>query len=466
MDALLTVDDLAAILRVHPNTVYKKAKNGEIPSVRTSNSRVRFTEKDIKEWIDHRSQSSNFSPLLEESLRADLSLEKYDKLFLKGGVKMSPKGKTWNYPFGSVYLRPTNSGMERWYIYYRVKGKRVRECVRHAQGRADAVRVLSVKVAEAFSGEYGFKKKNGNIKFREFLDEVIKFYQADGKRSVDRDEFSAAHLKAFRDFRDVNLSEISPQSIGSYKAHRKAEGASPATVNRELALLRSALYKAVDWGDLESYPLPKRKLLLKENNQRDRILTVEEIRRMLEVAKPHLRPILILLLGSGMRKNEALNLRWENLDFRKGFIYVGSQDSKSGRSRTVPMSSLVFMTLNDLRKGTSPGFVFVNPETKERFRDITTSFKTACGKAKLTGVTLHTLRHTAGSLMVESGIDLPTVAKILGHSTIQMTMRYCHPTSENMRRAVEVLAQICPRTVPTKNCVPPEASASHSMAVS
>ncbi len=149
MDALLTVGEVAAILKVHSNTVYKKAKNGEIPSVKAPKSNVRFIEEDIKEWLERRSRSSSFSTLIEEALRTDFSLEIYDKLFLKGGVKMLPKGKTWNYSFGSAFLRLKRSGQERWYIYYRVDGIRIGKTVKNAQSRADALKVLQLEVADA-----------------------------------------------------------------------------------------------------------------------------------------------------------------------------------------------------------------------------------------------------------------------------------------------------------------------------
>jgi len=127
MDALLTVGEVAAILKVHTNTVYEKAKNGEIPSVRTANKSVRFIESDIRRWLEGHSRSSVARPLFEDSLQTDLSLVSYDKLFLKGGVKVSPEGKTWNYPFGSVYVRLNKSGQERWNIYYRADGIRIRK---------------------------------------------------------------------------------------------------------------------------------------------------------------------------------------------------------------------------------------------------------------------------------------------------------------------------------------------------
>lgn len=271
--------------------------------------------------------------------------------------------------------------------------------------------------------------------FRGFAEEFIKKYAEINKRSSGRDRQSIKHLNAY--FKNKSLSEISSGLVEGYKAHRKSEKASNATINRELACLRTILYKAVEWGSLESYPLPKRKLLLKEENGRTRILTDVEARLLIEKAKHHLKPILTLLLNTGMRKSEALGLKWENVDFRKGFLYIAN--SKSGKPRYIPMNAIVYETLQVLKDKTDSGFIFSNPETKKGFLDIKRSFHTACKEAEIKGVTLHTLRHTAASRMVEAGVDLVTIKEILGHATIQMTMRYAHPTPENMRRAVEKL---------------------------
>lgn len=458
---LLNVRVLALSLGLHPVTLYRLVEQGKIPFIKIGRGRIRFEPEAIAEWIEQKS----FSPIAaaDSFPQVNLSLANYDRLLLKGGVKLSREGKTWRYPFGSVFSRATKNQGERFYIYYRISGKRIRERVENAMTRADALKVLQVRVADAFRGKYEFKKEAG-LRFKDFADEWLEGYSRTNKKSADRDGYSLDHLKPF--FKDAQLAEISGPLVESYKGHRKSEKASNGTINRELACLRSILYKAVEWRKLESYPLSKRKLLLKENNQRDRILSDSEARRLIEAAKPHLRPILIVLLGTAMRKSEALGLRWENVDFRKGFVYVGGQDSKSGRSRTIPMSSLVFETLIGIKNESASEFVFTNPETKKNLVEIKRSFKTALRNAEIKGATLHTLRHTALSRMVEAGIDLVTVSKIAGHASIQMTMRYAHPTPENMRRAVEVLAQICPHSVPTEKIIPAEASVSHSMAVS
>jgi excisionase family DNA binding protein len=446
---LLTVREAAESLRLSKYTLYRLCEKGKIPYLKLGRG-LRFKAQDLEEWFTW----GSFKPLPPDSLspKVDLALDAYDRLFLKsrkGGVKVSPKGKTWNYPFGSVFLRLTKSGKEGWYIYYRTEGKRVRKAVKGAQSRSDALKVLQVEVADAFRGKYGFKRENKAPGFKDFAAEFLKNYSEVNKKSADRDRFSMAHLKAFKDFQNKTLLEISPLNVEAYKAHRKAEDASPATINRELACLKTIFNKAVEWGKIERNPISRVKKF-KEPPAKERILTNEEIGRLLFTAKPHLKPILIVLLNTGMRKSEVLSLRWENVDLRKGFIYVGASDSKSDRSRTIPMSSLVLETLEELRKGSNSEYIFVNPETKKHFIDVTESFKTACRNAEVEGLRIHDLRHTAASKMVEAGVDLVTVSKILGHSSIQMTMRYAHPTPENMRRAVEVLARICPRRVHTE----------------
>jgi integrase len=218
---------------------------------------------------------------------------------------------------------------------------------------------------------------------------------------------------------------------------RKAE-VSPATVNRELACLKTLFNKAVEWGKAETSPAAKVKKF-RENNARERILSPEEARRLIGCAAPAIRPVLIVALNTGMRRTEILSLKWRDVDFAKSFILI--EDSKSGKSRKVPMNTFVYRILKDLPR-TSSEYVFFNPGTNDHVKDIKTGFWAACRRAGLSGVRLHDLRHTAASKMIEAGADLVTVSKILGHSSIQMTMRYAHPTPENMRLAVGRLGEI------------------------
>jgi integrase len=91
-------------------------------------------------------------------------------------------------------------------------------------------------------------------------------------------------------------------------------------------------------------------------------------------------------------------------------------------------------------------YVFYNPVTGDRFYDLKAGFKAILKRAGLTGITWHTLRHTFASRLTRSGVDLVTVKELLGHSTINTTMRYAHSNHDTKARAVAKLPT-CDKTV-------------------
>lgn len=277
------------------------------------------------------------------------------------------------------------------------------------------------------------------MSFEDFSEKFLNLYSRPNRRpaTVQSHLNSLKNLKAF--FKGKALNEITSEQIAAYVAERKAK-LSAASVNRELSCLVCLFNRAEEWGFIEKSPVRTKKL--REPKAKDRILSDAEVDRLLASASPSLRPVLIILLGTAMRKSECLGLRWSNIDFRRGFIFIGAEDSKSGRSREIPMSLPIFETLSSLREISKSEFVFFNPETKTNVRNVKRSFSSACKKAAIKNVTLHTLRHTAATRMIEGGIDLVSVSKILGHASIQMTMRYAHPSPASLKLAVEKLGAI------------------------
>jgi len=321
-----------------------------------------------------------------------------------------------------------------YYLDFTRKGKRIRAFggfdLRAAKDELDRLRLE--KKAEI---EGRAIRPPEPVTFEAQADRFLELYSKMNKRSWKSDELSLRHLKEF--FGERLLSEVTAEAVEEYKAKRRAE-VSPATVNRELACLKTCLNKAVEWGKLEKSPAAKVKKF-REPNSRERFLTIDETNRLLGQAADTLRPVLIVALSTGMRKGEILKLRWTEVDFVKGYIRL--QDSKSGKGRAVPMNALVFDLLHEFPTRRGFEFVFENPETKTHVQDVKTGFRAACRRAGLQGVRFHDLRHTAASRMIEAGADLVTVSKILGHASIQMTMRYCHPTPERERAAVQKLGE-------------------------
>ncbi len=325
----------------------------------------------------------------------------------------------------------------KWYLDFTFKGKRVRQFGGYTKDQAR--NSLTKLRSELLDVARGFKKPAAeDVTFEKFADDFLELYSKPGKRSWKGDESILSALKGF--FKGETLQTITAEKIERFKVVRIAE-VSPATVNRALACLKTLLNKAVEWGKLPASPAARVKKF-REPSGRERILGPDEARRLLGAASPEIRPVLIVALGTGMRRGEILALKWADVDLARGVISITM--SKSGKPRQVPMSGTVAAALGAVPK--LGEYVFQNVETGTHIKDVKNGFHAACARAKkdpddekdpgITGLRFHDLRHTFASRALELGADIMTVSKILGHSSIMMTAKYLHPTGESMRAAV------------------------------
>ena len=317
-----------------------------------------------------------------------------------------------------------------WYIDFYADGRRIRKAV---GSRKDAENAQTAVKADILRGEYKFKKDR-KIRFENFSKDYLEYAKIN-KKSWKRDELCLKTFIPF--FGNMLLSKITPLHIEKYKRMRLDE-VKPGTVNRELACLKHIFTIAEKFRKFEDKNPVKEVRFLQERQYVMKVLDREEIKWLISSAADHLKPILIMALNTGMRKGEILNLKWNDVDFISHFIHI--KESKSNIMRKIPMNSIVAATLKGIKREND--FVFPSTKTKEPRTNIFYSFKMACSKASIKDLRFHDLRHTAATLMITGGVDLVTVSQILGHSDIKMTMRYAHPTPENKRRAVDVLASI------------------------
>lgn len=189
---------------------------------------------------------------------------------------------------------------------------------------------------------------------------------------------------------------------------------------------------AIKWGKAEKNPVKGVKLF-KEENISQRILSDQEISALLASCCDHTRDMVLLALNTGMRRGEILNLKWEQVDLNYGYVTVIK--TKSGKERKIPLNRKAWdMLINRPKDG-----IFVFDNAGQPFGSVKRSFNTALKKAGIGYCRFHDLRHTFATKLVLAGVSLPEVMELLGHSTIEMTMRYSHPTSDSKRRAVELL---------------------------
>ena len=321
-----------------------------------------------------------------------------------------------------LYKRETN-----WYIDFYAYGRRVRQKIGPSKKLAE--KILQKQKTAVVENKYLDVRKKVKIKFEALAEQYLSYAKAN-KRSWDRDRKSLKNLS--KPFSGKYVYEINPYLIENYKIERK-KVVSSATVNRELACLKHMLTKAVEWEMIETNPAKKVKLLA-ENNQRIRYLTKEEIKRLYESSADHLKPIILTSLYTGMRKGEILKLKWEDIDFDQRIIFV--RTSKNNEMREIPINDRLILTLRS-QEFRSP-YIFAKDDGSPPI-SIKTAFNSAVRRAKIKDFRFHDLRHTFASHLVMSGVDLMTVKELLGHKTINMTLRYAHLSPKHKRQAINSL---------------------------
>lgn len=212
--------------------------------------------------------------------------------------------------------------------------------------------------------------------------------------------------------------------------NRFKDRVSPATVNRKLSALSALMTSAYDLGLIDGRPSIKKE---REPEGRQRFLTDDEetaVLNWLEDHHPDLVDIVTFLLDTGMRVNEALSMEWSSLQGSK--VTLNPQNTKSKRSRTIPLTTAAMSVLMRRRN-------LQRPFEGIHYRRLAMRFGQAVENLHLGEVTLHTLRHTFASKLVQRGVDLYVVAHLLGHSSVTVTERYAHLKSTNMDEAIDIL---------------------------
>lgn len=247
-------------------------------------------------------------------------------------------------------------------------------------------------------------------------------------------------------FGNMLLSQITRTKVEEFKQLRKnrltwrGDPVSDAYCNRELGCLRHILKLAVEEGIIEASPLVK---LYKENNARDRALSEEEYQRLLSVAAPHLRSLIICAYETGMRAGEIISLTWDKVDTKTGFLRLAAMDTKTNEKRAIPISPLLQEALDEIRKAQRDGkitpiggHVFTWQGSSLNRQGWKRSWATACRKAGLDGLHFHDLRHTFVTRKVREGWDYKRIMAITGHKTFAVFQRYNNPTEDDLKAVV------------------------------
>ncbi len=281
------------------------------------------------------------------------------------------------------------------------------------------------------------KKVAKNTTFRELAGEYLEWAKKQKSFIGKRNKVN----QLVKIFGNYHLSNFTTQPVERYQSEKLAIR-KPATVNRSIEILKNMFTKAVDWEMVGEDVLKKirRVKLTPENNKRLRFFSFEEGQALIKACDAHLKPMVITALNAGMRRGEILNLTWDQVDLKHGFILL--EITKNGERREIPINETLRQNLEALPRHIKSLYVFWHGERGKPYDEVTRSFNSAVRRAGIKDFTFHDLRHTFASHLVMAGVDLTTVKELLGHKTLTMTLRYAHLAPSHKVKAVGILDKV------------------------
>ncbi len=333
-----------------------------------------------------------------------------------------------------------------WIAYGDGSGRQNRESTGSIK-KSDAIAILEKKRTEVREGKNPILKKGKKIRFEIFSEDYLK--EREGKKSYTFARQMTSQLNKF--FGKYHLDQITLPLVKQYKQKRRNDEAvnrgrkiSPATINREISVLRNALNVAVENELLRFNPLVKQgKALFTKENEKQRIFTNAEIAALLAEAPLPLKWFVILGANTGMREGEIMGLRWNEIDLGAKVITLEASRTKGNRTHPVFMNEPVAALLGErqLHKGEQGSeYVFPNPSTGKPFRWISHAWAKLLDKCKINPPgRFHDLRHTWATRQAESGTPQADIRDMLGHRYSQTTDRYMSGTDKRKREAVHLV---------------------------
>jgi integrase len=388
--------------------------------------------------------------------------------------KLKAKDKAfeiWDTSLRGYVIRIQPSGVKTYIVEY-ARHKRISIGQATPQFSAANARIEAGKIIADYvkgTDPLEAKRKAQSGSFRDFIENVYQPY-------ISSPDFRESHTKeALRRLRKLypligekKLVDIDPFTFEKYRSARLKSGITVSTVNRELDMLKAALAVAVEKNLLKSNPVKKVKRYTQEDDERVRYLSPEEdksLREALDAREAkhrqerensnewrrergyrelpgymaftdHIKPMTLVALNTGMRRGELFSFDWKDIDWITRVITIPATRAKSRKTRRVPMNDETYAILDALKKHvSSEGLVFPN-QNGRRLGSIKTAWARLLKDAKITDFHFHDCRHDFASKLVMSGVDLYTVCKLLGHSSIKVTEKYAHLTPDKLAAAV------------------------------
>ncbi|MGM0383497.1 MAG: tyrosine-type recombinase/integrase [Thermodesulfobacteriota bacterium] len=252
-------------------------------------------------------------------------------------------------------------------------------------------------------------------------------------------------------FGDILADEIKPSMVEKYREerlqqisyrgkHASRQKVTPASVNREVATLKRIFNLAIREVLVSKNPCWKVERL-PEDNERKRILSQNELNRLLDELPQHAKDIILTAYYTGMRAGEIFNLTWDKVDLNDGYIQLAAKDTKTKKPRRIYVNDVVLEILKRLDRIRHLNHNNVFTYKGNPIQSIKACLKRACQKAKIEDFRFHDLRHTFNTMMRKAGVSKSVIMHLTGHKTSTMFDRYNTIDEEDARDALKKLKE-------------------------
>jgi integrase len=329
-----------------------------------------------------------------------------------------------------LFKRKTN-----WYYKFTVKG----QTIYRSTGTGDKEQAQAI-YAKAYSDSLN-KIKSGDTKPRYiWQDAVIRWLSESENKSIETEKYHLRWLAKHLD--DMYLDDITNDVI-ELIVKEKLKEAGTTRVNRTTGIISAILNKAYKkWGWLDGTPYIRK---FKENNQRLRWLTHNEVERLLPELQPHTKAMVLFTLSTGLRESNVTRLEWNQVDMQNEIAWIHGDQSKNGKPIRIPLNQDALVILSQ-QIGKHPQRVFSyngNPIEKAG----TKAWRSALKRAGIVGFCWHGLRHTWASWHVQIGTSLNVLQELGGWSDYKMVLRYSHLAPEHLAEHANRLTSIVAKSV-------------------
>ena len=325
-----------------------------------------------------------------------------------------------------MFLSKSTAGIYQLYFTDSLTGKR-RKVSTHARLKSDANDFLR-------SFEEENTRKPVSMKLSQFTVDFLTYAErtySDGTYHIYKEILGK--FIAFTG--DISLTKISSHHVDMFMAER-LKHIRPVSASIEFRTVKAALNTAVRWSLIQSNPFSKCKAPRPEEKS-PKFFSKEDFQKLMEtMTEAWLKNVVWFALFTGMRRSEIINLKWDDLDFERRSISIHSSSTfktKAGKRRVIPISDGALHLLKSITRQPDNECVFTIYGRQIKAEWLTHRFKHYCKRAGLGELHFHNLRSSFASWLVMSGVEIYSVSKLLGHSSVVITEKhYAHLKPQTM----------------------------------